>query len=120
MSEYTAAEKKIMDAMERVEGYRTGTVEEIKSPNTKPLVPTQSTEMQRKIAQSAEEIIKNSASNSSTFSSRQAETPILSRSASLAASFTPPKINTHVEATKEYLTSPSPQQVVVVNQNSVI
>ena len=63
--------------------------------------------------------IVNSASNNtaSAIASRNAATPTIARTSSLGASFTPPKINTHVEPAKEYLTSPSPQQVVVVNQN---
>lgn len=64
--------------------------------------------------------IVNSASNNtvSAIASRNAATPTITRTSSLGASFTPPKINTHVEPAKEYLTSSSPQQVIVVNQNS--
>ena len=64
--------------------------------------------------------IVNSAKNNtvSAITSRNAATPTITRTSSLGASFTPPKINTHVEPAKEYLTSPSPQQVVVVNQNN--
>lgn len=63
--------------------------------------------------------IVNSASNNtaSAIASRNAATPTIARTSSLGASFTPPKINTQIEPAKEYLTSPSPQQVVVVNQN---
>ncbi|MBO6152370.1 MAG: hypothetical protein J6O15_07215 [Acinetobacter sp.] len=36
---------------------------------------------------------------------------------SLVCSFTSSKFNPQIEPAKEYLTSPSPQQVIVVNQN---
>lgn len=64
--------------------------------------------------------IVNSAKNNtaSLLAAKTSETPTIARTSSLGSSFTPPKINTHVEPAKEYLTSPSPQQVVVVNQNS--
>ena len=64
--------------------------------------------------------IVNSAKNNtaSLLAAKTSETPMITRTSSLGTSFAPPKINTHVEPAKEYLTSPSPQQVVVVNQNS--
>ena len=70
------------------------------------------------INQQAETMLHKSDSHTSMLNPRQAEVPAVTRTNSLASSFTPPKINTHVEPAKEYLTSPSPQQVVVVNQNS--
>lgn len=42
---------------------------------------------------------------------------IVTRTSSLAFSFTPPKLNPQIEPTKEYLTSPIYQRVIVVNQN---
>lgn len=64
--------------------------------------------------------IVNSAKNNTTsmLALKTSETPTIARTASLASSFSPPKINAHVEPAKEYLSSPSPQQVVVVNQNN--
>lgn len=63
--------------------------------------------------------IVNSAKNNtaSLLAAKTSETPTIARTSSLGSSFTPPKINTQIEPAKEYLTSPSPQQVVVVNQN---
>ena len=63
--------------------------------------------------------IVNSAKNNtaSLLAAKTSETPTIARTSSLGTSFNPPKINTHVEPAKEYLTSPRPQQVIVVNQN---
>lgn len=41
----------------------------------------------------------------------------VTRTSSLASSFTPPKLNPQIEPAKEYLTSPIHYQVVVINQN---
>ena len=51
-------------------------------------------------------------------STQPAVTPVALRPNSLAASYTPPKLETKIEPAKEYLTSPAPQEVVVKNQNS--
>lgn len=69
------------------------------------------------LAQQAEFLMHNSNPQASILNVRPAENPAVSRTNSFA-SFTPPKVNTHVEPAKEYLTLPSPQQVVVMNQNS--
>lgn len=69
------------------------------------------------IVNTAENMMQSVEPRTSMLSTKKAEVTAVTRTSSLASSFTPPKINTHVEPAKEYLTSPSPQQVVVVNQN---
>jgi muramidase (phage lysozyme) len=68
----------------------------------------------------AASIVNSAKNNTALLSAKTAITPTIARTGSLGASFTPPKINTHVEPAREYLTTPSPQQVVVVNQNGGI
>ncbi|MNG56828.1 hypothetical protein D3C78_185180 [compost metagenome] len=69
------------------------------------------------IAATAERMLQNVQPSKSSLNLREAEMNAPARSHSLSSSFTLPKVNTHIEPAKEYLTSPSPQQVVVVNQN---
>ena len=69
------------------------------------------------IVNTVESMMQSVEPRTSMLSTKNAEVPTVTRTNSLASSFTPPKINTHVEPIKEYLTSQSPQQVVVVNQN---
>ncbi len=69
------------------------------------------------IVNTAENMMQSVEPRTSMLSIKNAEVPAVTRTSSLASSFTPPKINTQIEPAKEYLTSPSPQQVVVVNQS---
>ncbi len=69
------------------------------------------------IVNTAENMMQSVEPRTSMLSTEKAEVPVVTRTNSLASSFTPPKINTQIEPAKEYLTPPSPQQVVVVNQN---
>ena len=70
------------------------------------------------ITNQAETIIQKAKPAVSMLSTQPAVTPVAARSNSLAASYTPPKLETKVEPAKEYLTSLAPQEVVVKNQNS--
>jgi len=79
----------------------------------------QSTSSKTPVSNQATSIVNSAKNNTaSLLAAKTSETPTITRTSSLGASFNPPKINTQVEPAKEYLTSPSPQQVVVVNQNS--
>lgn len=79
---------------------------------------TGSTVSKSVIAKQAESIIQKAKPQAPILSTQPAVTPVAARSNSLAASYTPPKLETKVEPAKEYLTSLAPQEVVVKNQNS--
>jgi len=70
------------------------------------------------VSNQASSVVNNAKNNTALLAAKTAVTPAIARTSSLGASFTPPKINTYVEPAKEYLSSPSPQQVIVVNQNA--
>lgn len=70
------------------------------------------------ITRDAESIIQKAKPQASILSTQPAVTPVALRPNSLAASYTPPKLETKIEPAKEYLTSPDPQKVHVVNSNS--
>ncbi|MGJ8757444.1 hypothetical protein ACSFV5_07290 [Acinetobacter sp. HC8-3S] len=70
------------------------------------------------IARDAESIMQKVKRQTSTLSSIPAVTPLATRSQSIAASYTPPKLESKIQPAKEYLTSPKPQEVVVKNQNN--
>ena len=62
--------------------------------------------------------IHNTTASTPTVTTQKAIKPMATRTQSLAASYTPPKLETKIEPIKEYLTSPDPQKVHVVNSNS--
>jgi len=70
------------------------------------------------ITQQAETMIQKAKHQVSMLSTVSAVTPIATRANSLAASYTPPKLESKIQPAKEYLTSPKPQEVVVKNQNN--
>ena len=67
---------------------------------------------------SAKSIVNNAKQNVPVLNMQSSVKPLALRTNILAAGFTPPKIETNVQPSKEFLTSPSPQEVVVTNQNS--
>jgi hypothetical protein len=133
MSDYSAAErKKIMDAMERVEGYKAGKVEVIKAASSASKAPKQpaspaasqkqpvspaAANAKKAIAQQAESIMRKVSPQASILNTAPAEVLKAPRANTLA-SYTSPKINTAVEPAKEFLTAAEPQRVQIVNQNS--
>ncbi|MGA8884699.1 MAG: hypothetical protein WB445_14015 [Acinetobacter sp.] len=124
MSDYSAAErKKIMDTMEREEGYRVGTVEIVKAapnaskaPQKQPVSPA-AANAKKAITQQAESIMRKVSPQASILNTAPAEVLKAPRTNTLA-SYTSPKINTAVEPAKEFWTAAEPQRVQIVNQNS--
>lgn len=128
MSEYTKLErKKIMDEMEKVEGFKIGKSEIIKSANQ--FGNNKSTGVE-KINHKDESFTHNSAitnkaqmimqktNNQLGLNKKNPITPNVTRSNSLASNYRIPKYETYITPAKEFLTSPAIQEVIVKNQNS--
>jgi len=124
MSEYSAADrKKIMDAMEKEEGFAIGKTETIKKAKVTPqenkiLSQTSLPLARTEISINAESIVQKAKNNVPVLNMQSSVTPVAARKNNLAANYTPPKVETSVLPAKEFLTSPAPQEVVVKNQNS--
>lgn len=69
-------------------------------------------------SQTAESIMQRAKTNVPVLNMQSSVTPVASRTNSLGASYTPPKTETNVQPAKEFMTSPTPQEVVVKNHNS--
>ena len=124
MSEYSAADrKKIMDAMEKEEGFVIGKTETIKKAKVTPQENKVSSQTslplaRTEISKNAESIVQKAKNNVPVLNMQSSVTPVATRTNNLAASYISPKVETNVLQAKEFLTSPAPQEVVVKNQNS--
>ncbi|WP_277559423.1 hypothetical protein [Acinetobacter beijerinckii] len=78
----------------------------------------QKSNSKNQIKTNANSIVNKSKQNVPVLNMQSSATPIAARTYNLAASYTPPKFETKVQPAKEFLTSPTPKEVIVKNQNS--
>lgn len=95
---------------------RAGGVTAIKNASEQILKDESINPTESRYTKKAEVILQKAKTNIPALNMQSAITTVASRSSNLAANYHPPKIETKTQPAKEYLTSPTPQEVIVKNQ----
>lgn len=97
------------DALDLAKKNPTTQIETINNQQSNPQTP---------IKTDAKSIVDKAKQNVPVLNMQSSITPVAARTNNLAANYASPKLETNVQAAKEFLTSPAPQEVFVKNQNS--